>query len=146
LDKDTPQMAPPDESASARQTDLSPTASRFHTLPDGSPVPALPPDAPEKVKLGVVLVRYQGTQGSSDSTRSRESALALANEITDLAKKDFNEAIKRGDRGSSDNVGWIKQRILERSVEHSVFSLEKGQISDAPIDTPRGFWIVKRLK
>lgn len=138
--------APSSEPIAENPTEASPTAARFHTMPDGSPVPALSSDAPDKVKLGIVLVRYQGSQGASDSTRSRESALMLANEINDLAKKDFNEAIKKGDRGSSENIGWIKQRILERSVEHAVFSLEKGQVSESPIDTPRGFWIVKRLR
>ena len=121
-------------------------AARFHSMPDGSPVPALSDDAPKRVKLGVVLFRYQGAQGSSDDTRSRESALSLAQEAAKLAQTDFAAAVKKGDRGSSENIGWIGQRILERSVEHSVFSLETGKVSSAPIDTPRGFWVAKRLR
>lgn len=124
----------------------SATSARFHMMPDGSPVPALSPSAPERVKLGVAIFRYKGTQGSSDSTRSREAALALAEEAAKIAEGDFADAVKKGDRGSSENIGWIDQRILERAVEYAVFSLEKGEISRTPIDTPRGFWIAKRLR
>src|SRR5690606_27368705 len=88
-DEGATQDASPDETGASKQIEPSPIASRFHTMPDGTPVPALASDATEKIELGVVLLRYQGTQGSSDSTRSRESALALANEITEVAKKDF---------------------------------------------------------
>jgi parvulin-like peptidyl-prolyl isomerase len=115
-------------------------------MPDGSPVPALSPSTPERLKLGVAIFRYQGTQGSSDSTRSREAALALAQEAAKIAAGDFAAAVKKGDRGSSENIGWMGQRILERAVEYAVFSLEKGDISEKPIDTPRGFWVVKRLR
>jgi len=34
--------------------------------------------------------------------------------------------------------------VLEPSVEYAVFRLKKGEVSDVPIDTPRGFWVVKR--
>jgi parvulin-like peptidyl-prolyl isomerase len=115
-------------------------------MPDGSPVPALAPSAPERIKLGVAIFRYKGTQGSSDSSRSREAALALAQEATKVGQTDFASAVKKGDRGSSENIGWIDQRILERAVEYAVFSLEKGEISKTPIDTPRGFWVAKRLR
>lgn len=121
-------------------------AGKFHLMPDGTPVPGLPTSAPERVKLGVVIFRYKGAQGASDSDRSREAALALAKEATELAKNDFAAAIKKGDRGSSDNIGWIPQRILERAVEYQVFSLETGAISAEPIDTPRGFWVAKRIR
>lgn len=124
----------------------SSTSARFHMMPDGSPVPALSPSTPERIKLGVAIFRYKGTQGSSDSTRSREAALALAEEAAKLAQDDFANAVKKGDRGSSENIGWMDQRVLERAVEYAVFSLEKGEISKAPIDTPRGFWVAKRLR
>lgn len=125
----------------------SPSAtSRFHTMPDGSPVPALSPSAPERIKLGVAIFRYKGTQGSSDSSRSREAALALAQEAAKIGQEDFASAVKKGDRGSNENIGWLDQRVLERAVEYAVFSLEKGEISKTPIDTPRGFWVAKRLR
>jgi hypothetical protein len=145
--KEEPQEAPEALLDAALAPAPSPSgAANFHSMPDGSPVPALPDSAPSKIKLGVVLFRYQGVQGSSDSTRSRESALALAEEAALAAKDDFAAAVKKGDRGSSENIGWMKQRILERTVEHAVFSLKKGEISATPIDTPRGFWVAKRLR
>lgn len=123
-----------------------PSTAQFHTMPDGTPVPALSPSAPDRIKLGVVLFRYKGAQGSSESTRSREAAAALAREATKVAQEDFAAAVKKGDHGSHENIGWMKQRVLERAVEYAVFSLEKGEVSKAPIDTPRGFWVAKRLR
>lgn len=139
-------MVAPDLAEAVDQAEPSATSARFHMMPDGRPVPALSPSAPERIKLGVAIFRYKGTQGSSDSTRSREAALALAEEAAKIAEGDFANAVKKGDRGSSENIGWIDQRILERAVEYAVFSLEKGEISKIPIDTPRGFWIAKRLR
>jgi hypothetical protein len=152
-----PAPAPSDEAAPEGESAPAPLVgtgapevpgptTRFHMMPDGSPVPALAPSAPERIKLGVAIFRYKGTQGSSDSSRSREAALALAQEATKVGQEDFANAVKKGDRGSSENIGWIDQRILERAVEYAVFSLEKGEISKAPIDTPRGFWVAKRLR
>lgn len=140
---------PPGEPPLPAETGLpEPSASStlFHMMPDGSPVPALSPSTPERIKLGIAIFRYKGTQGSSDSTRSRDAALALAQEAVKTGQEDFANAVKKGDRGSSDNIGWIDQRILERAVEYAVFSLEKGEISSEPIDTPRGFWVAKRLR
>jgi hypothetical protein len=121
-------------------------ASSFHLMPDGSSVPALKDSAPDRVKLGVVLFRYKGAQGASESTRSKTQAVALAKKAIETAKDDFAAAVRQGDRGSSENIGWIGQRILERSVEYTVFSLDKGKISPEPVDTPRGIWVVKRLR
>ena len=125
---------------------LAPGTGKFHLMPDGSPVPGLPTSAPERVKLGVALFKYTGAQGASDSTRSRDAAEALAKEAIELAKTDFAAAVKKGDRGSNENIGWIQQRILERSVEYAVFTLDKGDVSPEPIDTPRGFWVAKRIR
>ncbi len=123
-----------------------PLTTQFHTMPDGTPVPALSPTAPDRIKLGVVLFRYKGAQGSSESTRSRDAAEALAKEAAELAQKDFAAAVKKGDHGSHENIGWMKQRVLERAVEYAVFSLEKGETTKTPVDTPRGFWVAKRLR
>ncbi len=150
----SPEEGDDTNSAPAELTALAPapsappsgSASRFHTMPDGSPVPPLSSSAPERVKLGVALFRYKGAQGSSDSTRSKDAARALAEEAAKLAKDDFAAAVKKGDHGSSENIGWLKQRILERAVEYSVFSLDKGAVSSTPIDTPKGFWVAKRLR
>lgn len=142
---DSDKKAPMDALLNTRSDDPD-SLGQFHLMPDGSPVPPLPTSAPNKVKLGVVLFKYKGSQGASDSTRSRESAQALAKEAVEIAKKDFEAAVKKGDRGSAANIGWMKQRILERSVEYAVFSLAQGDVSPEPVDTPRGYWVVKRLR
>jgi hypothetical protein len=38
----------------------------------------------------------------------------------------------------------MKRGILEPFLEYSLFTLDKEQIYPEPLDTPRGFWIVKR--
>jgi hypothetical protein len=35
--------------------------------------------------------------------------------------------------------------MLEPYIEYILFSLPKGAVCSEPIDTPRGYWIVKRL-
>jgi hypothetical protein len=35
--------------------------------------------------------------------------------------------------------------ILEPAVEYLLFTLPKGTVYAEPIDTPRGYWIVRRI-
>jgi hypothetical protein len=140
-------VVPTVKESSASPTDTAATdASGFHLMPDGSSVPPLKDSDPDRVKLGVVLFRYKGAQGASESTRSKVQAVALAKKAIETGKEDFAAAVRQGDRGSSENIGWIGHRILERSVEYAVFSLDKGNVSSEPVDTPRGIWVVKRLR
>ena len=119
---------------------------RLWRLPDGSAVPPLPQSAPQRVKLGVALFAYQGAEGASQSQAPREQALQNAKKAARVAADDFVQAVKMGDKGSSENIGWIRRSVLESAVQHAVFSLKKGETSPAPVDTPRGFWVVKRLR
>lgn len=121
-------------------------ASRFHLLPDGKPVPPLPEGAPKRVKLGIAIFRYKGAQAPPESNRSREDALALAKKALAAGQKEFIEAVKLGDLGSNENIGWIGRGILEKSVEYSVFTTDKGTLAGEVIDTPRGYWVVKRIR
>jgi len=111
--------------------------------PDGGDVPSLG-DGPKSVKFGVVLVQYAGAQGAKADVRSRAAAQQLATELAVLAREDFAAAVKKGDRGSVEDAGRMFRGILERDPEYVLFNLEEGAVSD-PVDTPRGFWIVKRL-
>lgn len=113
-------------------------------LPDGGDLPSLD-DAPKSVRFGVVLVTYKGAQGAKEDARSREEAEALADELAAVAKEDFDAAVKRGDKGSEADAGEMFRGILEPAPELELFKLEKDEVS-APFDTPRGFWIAKRLK
>jgi hypothetical protein len=127
------------------QTD-SALKSAFELLPDGGPVPKLPETAPKSVEVGVVLFQYRGAQNAPSNARTRDEAKQKAEQTLQLAQKDFDEAVKLGDPGSLTNAGTIPRNVLEPLVEHIVFSLEPGALHTEPLDTPRGFWIVRRLK
>jgi hypothetical protein len=114
-------------------------------LPSGEPAPGLPAEAPKSVVFGVVLVSYRGAQGALKDARTRDEALALADELATLAQTDFAAAVGRGDQGSLENAGSLPRGVLEPAPEYVLFSLDKGAVSE-PVDTPRGFWIVKRIE
>jgi len=118
----------------------------FGRMPDGSLVPPLPAGAPQKVRIGVALFRYRGAQGAGPGERSREEALALAERATQAAEEGFRRAIAQADPGSNEDIGWVKRGVLERRVEYEVFSLPVAGISPQPIETPRGFWVVRRIR
>jgi hypothetical protein len=115
------------------------------TLITGEPAPALSANAPKSVVFGVILVQYKGAQGAAPNARSRDAALALAKQLAADAKQDFKAAVAKGDKGSTENVGKIQRNFLEPAPEYVLFSLAKDGVSD-PVDTPRGFWIVKRIE
>jgi hypothetical protein len=114
-------------------------------MTDGTPVPQIPPNAPRAVRFGVVLVTYLGAEDAPRNARSKHDALELAQKLAAQAKSDFHAAVRRGDEGSSDDVGSMRRGVLEPAPEYVLFSLAPGTVSD-PIDTPRGFWIVKRIE
>ena len=120
------------------------------TMLDGSPVPPLPPTVPRQVRFGVVLVSYAGAQpsaagGSRPSTRSKAEARAIADRLALAAATDFHGAVQQGDGGSSDDVGRVKLGVLEPAPEYVLFTLGLDAVG-GPVDTPRGYWIVKRLE
>jgi hypothetical protein len=116
---------------------------------DGTPIPPLPLTAPRQVRFGVVLVAYAGAQPSAAGghvpTRSQNDARALAIKLSQSAAQDFRAAVQQGDPGSSDDVGTVKLGILEPGPEYVLFTLPVSAVG-GPVDTPRGYWIVKRLE
>jgi PPIC-type PPIASE domain len=116
---------------------------------DGTPVPPLPISAPRQVRFGIVLVSYSGAEaeasGARPVTRSRADAKALAEKLAAAAPQDFHAAVEQGDPGSADDIGTVKVGILEPAAEYVLFMLPVGGIG-GPVDTPRGYWIVKRLE
>ncbi len=119
------------------------------TLFDGSPVPALPLNVPRQVRFGVVLVSYEGAQPSPaamrPATRSHADARALVQRLAVTAAQDFHAAVQQGDAGSSDDVGRVRLGILEPAPEYVLFTLPIDGIG-GPVETPRGYWIVKRIE
>ncbi|HEX4445576.1 MAG TPA: hypothetical protein VH044_02525 [Polyangiaceae bacterium] len=118
-------------------------------LPDGAPVPPLPLNVPRHVRFGVVLVSYSGAQpsagGGHPTTRSRADAKVLAAKLLATAQQDFHAAVQQGDAGSSDDVGQVRLGVIEPAPEYVLFTSPVDAVA-GPVDTPRGYWIVKRLE
>jgi hypothetical protein len=116
----------------------------FETFPDGGKVPELPASAPAKIGFGAVIFAYHGAQGAPQDARSKEEARKKAVETIELAQKDFAAAVAKGDRGSTTDAGRLPRGVIEPPIEYYLFMLEKGKVHPEPIDTPRGFWVVRR--
>jgi parvulin-like peptidyl-prolyl isomerase len=135
----------PDAEAAGEPASEEATVDAGGALLTGEAPPPLAGDAPKQVAFGVILVTYRGAQGAPPTARSREQALELAKQLAAEAKTDFKAAVAKGDKGSSDNMGHISRGYLEPAPEYVLFSLPKGGVSD-PVDTPKGFWIVRRIE
>jgi hypothetical protein len=118
----------------------------FAALPDGGAVPELPKSAPRRVGFGAILFAYAGAEYAPKDARSKQEAREKARATIEAAQRDFAEAVKLGDPGSTVNAGQVPRDILEPAVEYVLFTMDKDQVHPEPIDTPRGFWIVKRTK
>lgn len=114
-------------------------------MPDGSDPPPLPKGAPKVVRFGVILVKYRGAQLAPLGSASRDDALARAQELAKRARDDFAAAVKLGDPGSAIDIGTVRRGILEPAIEYALFTLPTGWVSDV-IDTPRGFWVIRRIR
>jgi hypothetical protein len=105
----------------------------------------MPSSAPRTIKLGVVLVTFAGAEGAPNHARSKKDALAIAERLAPDAKTDFHKAVNGGDPGSSDDIGRLPRGVLDPRTEVAVFGLNAGDVSDV-LETPRGYWIVKRIE
>jgi hypothetical protein len=116
----------------------------FENFPDGGKVPELPASAPARIGFGAVIFAYQGAQGAPRDARSKEDAKKKAAEAIELAQKDFSAAVAKGDHGSTTDAGRLPRGVIEPPIEYVLFTLEKGKVHPEPIDTPRGYWVVRR--
>lgn len=120
-------------------------SDKGYQLPDGRFPPPLAAEAPRAVRIGVVLVRYAGAQLAPLDAPSRDASLVRAKQLAELAKTDFAGAVKAGDQGSALDIGAVHRGILEPGTQYVVFTLAPGAVSEV-LDTPRGFWIVRRIR
>lgn len=118
----------------------------YAVLPDGRPVPPLPPTAPKSCGFGAILFTYDGVQLAPRNPRTKAEALSVATRLIADAERDFADAVRKGDPGSLADAGNVGRGILERSIEYQLFTLEKGKVYPEPIETPRGYWILRRLR
>lgn len=130
-----------DEGAPAIEANVT---EGFETFPDGGKVPELPASAPARVGFGAVIFTYRGAQGAPADARSKEDAKKKATETIEVAQKDFAAAVAKGDRGSTTDAGRLPRGVIEPPIEYVLFTLEKGKVYPAPVDTPRGYWVVRR--
>ncbi len=130
------------------RADLRIGAGAGASMPDGSPVPALPFAAPRQVRFGIVLVSFSGAQpnpGQPPVSRSMADAKRLAENLLATAAQDFHAAVQQGDPGSAEDIGRVRLGVLEPAPEYVLFTLPVGGVG-GPVETPRGYWIVKRLE
>ncbi|HYO97022.1 MAG TPA: peptidylprolyl isomerase [Polyangiaceae bacterium] len=146
-----PPLAAPAPSASVAtrsadgEGDSEATADElFETLPDGRKAPPLPDSAPNLVAFGVVVFAYEGAQGAPTGARSKGDAKKKALEIVAEAQRDFAAAVAKGDRGSTSDAGRVPRGVLEPAVEYLLFTTKPGEVHPEPVDTPRGYWVVRR--
>jgi hypothetical protein len=116
----------------------------FDTFPDGGRVPELPNSAPQEVSFGVVQLTHQGSQFAGSDSRTKDQARQKAEALLELALHDFAAAVSKGDRGSTADAGRIPRGVLEAPIEYVLFTLNKHTVHPSVIDTPRGYWIVRR--
>lgn len=96
----------------------------------------------KEVKARYILVR------SAADAKQKSEAQTRANRIVTEARagKDFAQLAKQESADSTaakgGDLGWLTQEQLPSPLDKAVFSLRKGEISDA-IETPAGFHIVK---
>jgi hypothetical protein len=105
----------------------------------------LPTSGPRRVKLGLVFVQFAGAEGAPASARAKKDAAAIAERLGQEAKSDFSHAVSGGDTGSSPDIGWMPRGVLDARTEAAVFALGTSEVSEV-LETPRGYWIVKRLE
>lgn len=132
----------------AVETALTPeegSSEGFDLLPDGRKAPPVPDSAPQQVTFGVVVFAYQGSQFAAPGSRTKEQAKQKALAAAADAKRDFHAAVAKGDRGSTANAGRMPRGILEPAAEYVLFTLGKGEVAAEPVDTPRGYWLVRRI-
>ena len=130
--------------AATREAPDEANADAGGVLSDGGAVPDLEAETPKSVVFGVVLVQYAEAQGAPPGTRSRAEAEKLAGELGTLAKTDFKAAVEKGDPGSTINAGKMFRGVLEPAPEYVLFTLASGTVAPEPVDTPRGYWLLRR--
>jgi hypothetical protein len=132
----------------AVETALAPEESGsegFDHLLDGRKAPPVPDSAPQQVTFGVIVFAYQGSQFAAPGSRTKEQAKQKALAAVADAKRDFSAVVAKGDRGSTSNAGRMPRGILEGAAEYVLFTLGKGEVAAEPVDTPRGYWILRRI-
>jgi len=145
-----PSVSVPKSAESAPAADQALTPGEPSAAPSASSEPpsanTLPATAPNDVVFGAILITFEGAQGAPSKARPKQAALELAHRILATAQTSFDDAVKMGDPGSMANAGSMRRGILETNVERALFTLEKGAVFSEPVETPRGYWVMRRIR
>jgi hypothetical protein len=117
-----------------------PDAARW----DSAVARALPNGAPQTVTFGVILFRYRGAEEAPKTAPAKAEARQKAEQALAQAKENFADAVKYGDVGSTADAGRIRRGVLEADLEYTLFTLAASEVYPEPLDTPRGYWVVRR--
>lgn len=139
-----PATAPAEADAGAPAADLDVDGGLFLPTLSLGDAGVMPSGAPRSVKIGVVLVSFAGAEGAPPNARSKKDAQAIAERLGADARSDFHRAVTGGDPGSADDIGRLPRGVLDARTEVAVFGLAPGDVSEV-LETPRGYWIVKRI-
>jgi hypothetical protein len=94
----------------------------------------------------VIQFAYRGAELAPERAPTKAEAYQKAQSIFELAIKDFARAVPSGDRGSGADIGEVPQGVLEPAIEYVLFTMKPGSVHEAVLDTPRGYWIVRRIR
>ncbi len=135
-------------SLSSANAPTSPSsAAKPTTTPKNDPL-----DRPKQISARHVLVQWIGTGASSSVLRSREQALAIAEEVLAKAKAgqdlgrlavEYSDEPNAGTRGGS--LGRFPRGAMVPAFEEAAFALDVGQISGI-VETPFGFHVIQRTE
>jgi len=118
-----------------------------------APAPAKAVDPSEEACAAQILVTYAGAEKAPDTVRrSKDEARTRAGEL--LAKVHGGapfEVVVRTDtdheasRANGGVIGTRPRATWPPEMAEAIFSLDVGSMSPAPVETPRGYHIFKRL-
>jgi hypothetical protein len=106
--------------------------------------PPLPANAPDSVRIGIIQFAYEGAERAPKGAPPKAQALERAKSVLPAALEDFEKAVDEGGAGSGADLGRVPRGVLEPEVQYVVFTLDPGEVAAEPLDTPRGYWIVRR--
>ncbi len=96
------------------------------------------------MSMGVIQVVYRGAEFAPANAPQRAEAYVRALRLLELAQSDFAGAARKGDSGSATDLGDVPRGVLEPATEYVLFTMKPNSTYDKVLDTPRGFWIVRR--
>ncbi|MDX2472131.1 MAG: peptidylprolyl isomerase [Candidatus Krumholzibacteria bacterium] len=145
-----------DENAANDSQDTDPQAAgdtQVQAQPETSTTPTPAPDqGPQELAGAHILIMYQGSERAPATiTRTKEEALALAQEVARKAKDggDFTALAKEYSDGPSGPQGgdlgvWVQGRMVPE-FDTAILGMEIGGVSD-PVETAFGYHVITRKK